>query len=157
MWPHHHLLIHFDRGLHCSTLVIMGELHGSSTVACPSAVGLARRLQVGTRRSRRPASIYPVLLTVAVSHASLPWMRAKEAADLARSRSRTASLRGRSPSAAELLRWPRTELRMYSARRCDALWRCIGADTTRTDHVGTWHVMRQHSECMGSSNVTAVN
>ena len=119
--------------------------------------GPAPRLQMGTRRSRRPARLDPVLSTTAVSHTCLPWMHATEPADFVPPRSRTASLPGCSPSGVVLLWWPQTELRVRSARRFDALWRCIGADHIHAEHVGAWHVMRKCSACMGSSNVNAVN
>ena len=101
--------------------------------------GPAPRLQMDTRRSRLSASLYPVLSTMAASHMCLPWMHAKEAADLVLFRSRTASLRGCSPCAAALIRRLRMSLRVHPERFRDVLWRGTHSATTHAGLVAAWH------------------
>ena len=118
--------------------------------------GPAIRLQMGTLRSRRPARLDPVLSTTAVSRTCLPWIHAKEPADLVPSRSRTASLRSYSPTAAVLFSWPRTRLCVRAKRCWDVLRRCTRPDTINTDLVVAWHDLWTRSERMGRLHVRTV-
>ena len=113
----------------------------------------APRLQMDTLRSRLSASLYPVLSITAASHMCLPWMHAKEAADLVPSRSRTASLRGCSPAAAALIRRLRTSPRVHPERFRDVLRRYTRSDTNHSDLVVAWHDLWTRSGRTGRLHV----